>query len=142
MRDISLGFILRIPCFDTCDIFLLHLGDRQKQNVMLAYEQEIISIIMLINCQFQVASHGCDLSVHRASSGTLDSVSLGVHSHGDLGMGLDSQLTECSSLCTELSTCLTEHPFPQQKLACLEFTGESTQEKNYGVGMTFTSNIF
>lgn len=32
----------------------------------------------------------CDSSVHRASSGTLDSVSLGMHSHGDLGMGLDS----------------------------------------------------
>lgn len=32
----------------------------------------------------------CDLSVHRAPSGTLDSVNLGVHSHDDLWMGLDS----------------------------------------------------
>lgn len=32
----------------------------------------------------------CDLSVHRTSSGTLESVSLGVHNHDDLGMGLDS----------------------------------------------------
>lgn len=53
---------------------------------MEAYEQKIYT--MLINYQFQVASHGCGclwLICPQSILRTLDSVSLGVHSHGDLG---------------------------------------------------------